>query len=198
MRISLATQNCLIRVFRLVSGILFGRLVVWLLVRVPFVRGWRVVVLASRSADSTPVGGEFLFGYCSDARTRPVIIGPILVKNEAFTFRPRERLPVTETIARRQGSSQKPPEQLSELLVKLPGVTTGTRFGGEAFFFLKRFFCHVHATRERLFLETFVWHNVEAVVSEVPGTTPHPEYGGYGWVRLPIDSDDAASRGMQL
>ncbi len=127
-----------------------------------------------------------------------VIIGPILVKSEAFTFRPREWLPVTETIARRQGSSQKSPGQLRELLVKLPGVTTGTRFGGEAFFFRKRFFCHFHATRDHLFLETFVWHNVEAVVSEVPGTIPHPEYGGYGWVRLPIDSDDAVSKGRQL
>jgi len=120
------------------------------------------------------------------------------MKNEAFTFRPREWLPVTETIARRQGSSQKPPEQLRELLVKLPGVTTGTRFGGEAFFFRKRFFCHFHATRDHLFLETFVWHNVEAVVREVPGTIPHPEYGGYGWVRLPINSDDAVSKGRQL
>src|SRR5712692_2914368 len=129
---------------------------------------------------------------------RLVIIGPILMKNEAFTFRPREWLPVTETIARRQGSSQKPPEQLRELLVKLPGVTTGTRFGGEAFFFRKRFFCHFHATRDHLFLETFVWHNVEAVVREVPGTIPHPEYGGYGWVRLPINSDDAVSRALRL
>src|SRR3989449_9603503 len=106
--------------------------------------------------------------------------------------------PVTQTVAPHQGSSQKPPEQLRELLVKLPGVTTGTRFGGEAFFFRKRFFCHFHATRDHLFLETFVWHNVEAVVNEVPGTIPHPEYGGYGWVRLPIDSDDAVSRGLRL
>jgi hypothetical protein len=82
--------------------------------------------------------------------------------------------------------------------VKLPGVTTGTRFGGEAFFFRKRFFCHFHPTREHLFLETFVWNNVDAVVTEVPGTIPHPEYGGYGWVRLPIDSVDAVSRGRQL
>jgi hypothetical protein len=90
------------------------------------------------------------------------------------------------------------PEQLRELLVKLPGVTTGTRFGGEAFFFRKRFFCHFHPTRDQVFLETFVWNNVEALVGEVPGTIPHPEYGGYGWVRLPIDSDDAVSRGRQL
>src|SRR5438445_10153342 len=106
--------------------------------------------------------------------------------------------PVTQTVAPHQGSSQKPPEQLRELLVKLPGVTRGTRFGGEAFFFRKRFFCHFHPTREHLFLETFVWNNVDAVISEVPGTIPHPEYGGYGWVRLPIDSEDTVSRAGQL
>ena len=106
--------------------------------------------------------------------------------------------PVTQTVAPHQGSSQKPTEQLRELLVKLPGVTMGTRFGGEAFFFRKRFFCHFHRTRDHLFLETFVWNNVDEVVSEVPGTIPHPEYGGYGWVRLPIDSEDAVSRGRQL
>jgi len=49
-----------------------------------------------------------------------------------------------------------------------------------------------------MFLETFVWNNVDAVIREVPGTIPHPEYGGYGWVRLPIDSEDAVSRGRQL
>src|SRR2546429_6172925 len=106
--------------------------------------------------------------------------------------------PVTQTVAPHQGSSQKPPEQLRELLVKLPGVTMGTRFGGEAFFFRKRFFCHFHRTRDHLFLETFVWNNVDEVVSEVPGTIPHPEYGGYGWVWLPIASGDAVSRGRQL
>src|SRR6266705_3186873 len=105
---------------------------------------------------------------------------------------------VTQTVAPHQGSSQKPPERLRELLVKLPGVTTGTRFGGEAFFFRKRFFCHFHPTRDHVFLETFVWNNVDAVISEVPGTIPHPEYGGYGWVRLQIDSADAVSRGRQL
>src|SRR3989442_8201749 len=132
---------------------------------------------------------QLSLGYCSDMRTRLVITGPILMKNEAFTFRPWEWLPVTETIARRQGSSQKLPEQLRDRLVELPGVTTGTRFGGEAFFFRNRFFCHFHETRDHLFLETFVWRNVEAVVSEVPGTIPHPEYGGYGWGRLHIESD---------
>src|SRR5213594_4959045 len=83
-------------------------------------------------------------------------------------------------------------------LLGLSGVTTGTRFGGEAFFFRKRFFCHFHPTRDHVFLETFVWNNVDAIVREVPGTIPHPEYGGYGWVRLPIDSEDAVSRGRQL
>src|SRR5438128_11203822 len=106
--------------------------------------------------------------------------------------------PVTQTVAPHQGSSQKQPEQLRELLVKLPGVTVGTRFGGEAFFFRKRFFCHFHTTGKHLFLETFVWNNVDAIVREVSGTIAHPEYGGYGWVRLPIDSDDAVSRGLRL
>jgi hypothetical protein len=82
--------------------------------------------------------------------------------------------------------------------MKLPGVITGTRFGGEAFFFRKRFFCHFHRTRDHLFLETFVWNNVDEVVSEVQGTIPHPEYRGYGWVRLPIDSGEAVSRARQL
>ncbi len=105
---------------------------------------------------------------------------------------------VIETIAPYRASSQEPPEQLRELLLQLPGVTVGTRFGGEAFFFRKRFFCHFHSTGKHLFLETFVWNNVDAIVREVSGTIAHPEYGGYGWVRLPIDSEDAVSRGRQL
>ena len=105
---------------------------------------------------------------------------------------------MTQTLAPHQGSSQTPSDQLRELLLKLPGVMTGTRFGGEAFFFRKRFFCHFHPTRDHVFLETFVWNNVDAIVREVPGTIPHPEYGGYGWVRLPIDSEDAVSMGRQL
>jgi hypothetical protein len=101
-------------------------------------------------------------------------------------------------MAPHQVASRNPPEQLRDLLVKLPGVTTGTRFGGEAFFSRKRFFCHFHPTGEFVLLETFVWNNVKAVVSEVPGTIPHPEYGGYGWVRLPIDSEEAIGRGRHL
>src|SRR3989440_11411933 len=97
--------------------------------------------------------------------------------------------PVTQTVAPHQGSSQKPPEQLRELLVKLPGVTTGTRVGGEAFFFRKRFFCHFHPTREHLLLETLVWNNVDAVVNEVPGTIRRPEYGDYGCGRLPTQPE---------
>src|SRR5437773_9806614 len=106
--------------------------------------------------------------------------------------------PVTQTVAPHQGSRQEATVQLRELVVNLACVTMGTRFGGEAFFFRKRFFCHFHRTRDHLFLETFVWNNVDEVVSEVPGTIPHAEYGGYGWVRLPIDSEDAVSRGRQL
>src|SRR5207247_10741581 len=85
--------------------------------------------------------------------------------------------PVTQTVAPHQGSSQKPTEQLRELLVKLPGVTMGTRFGGEAFFFRKRFFCHFHRIRDHLFLETFVWNNVYEVASGVPVLTVYSEHG---------------------
>ena len=75
-------------------------------------------------------------------------------------------------------------------LLGLSGVTTGRRFGGEAFFFRKRFFCHFHPSKDYFFLETFVWGNVNEVVRDVPGVIPHPEYGGYGWVRLPIKSEE--------
>src|SRR6266581_8179574 len=95
-------------------------------------------------------------------------------------------------------SSIQPIEEVRKHLLELPYVTIGRRFGGEAFFFRKRFFCHFHPTRDHLFLETFVWNNVDAVVSEVPGTIAHPEYGGYGWVRLRIDSEDSVSKGRQL
>src|SRR2546428_14012820 len=63
-------------------------------------------------------------------------------------------------------------------LLGLSGVTTGRRFGGEAFFFRKRFFCHFHPSKDYFFLETFVWVNVNEVVRDVPGVIPHPEYGG--------------------
>src|SRR2546422_11725928 len=66
-------------------------------------------------------------------------------------------------------------------LLGLSGVTTGRRFGGEAFFFRKRFFCHFHPSKDYFFLETFVWGNVNEVVRDVPGVIPHPEYGGGGW-----------------
>src|SRR2546427_7957091 len=68
-------------------------------------------------------------------------------------------------------------------LLGLSGVTTGRRFGGEAFFFRKRFFCHFHPSKDYFFLETFVWGNVNEVVRDVPGVIPHPEYGGGGWGR---------------
>jgi hypothetical protein len=48
---------------------IFDRLVVWLLVLVPFVRGWRVVVRASRTADPTSATFSCLSAYCSNTRT---------------------------------------------------------------------------------------------------------------------------------
>src|SRR3989454_7799915 len=75
-------------------------------------------------------------------------------------------------------------------LLGLSGVTTGRRFGGEAFFFRKRFFCHFHPSKDYFFLETFVWGNVNEVVRDVPGVIPHPEYGGYGWGRVVIKTTE--------
>src|SRR2546426_6241759 len=75
-------------------------------------------------------------------------------------------------------------------LLGLSGVTTGRRFGGEAFFFRKRFFCHFHPSKDYFFLETFVWGNVNEVVRDVPGVIPHPEYGGDCWGRISIKTKE--------
>ena len=79
-------------------------------------------------------------------------------------------------------------DQVTTMLLELPGVTRGTRFGGEAFFYRKKFFCHYHPAHGSFLLETFVWKNVNAVLGKIPGAISHPEYGAYGWVRLPISS----------
>lgn len=83
-------------------------------------------------------------------------------------------------------------------MLTLPDVTPGKRFGGEAFFFRKRFFCHFHPAKNVVFLETFVWNRVIEVTKEIPGVIPHPEYGGYGWVRLPLNSEIDAQKGERL
>src|SRR5438477_6353065 len=49
---------------------LFDRFLGLLLVLVPFLRGWRVGVRASRSADPTSATLSAVFGYCSDTRTK--------------------------------------------------------------------------------------------------------------------------------
>ena len=84
------------------------------------------------------------------------------------------------------------------MLLELPGVTRGTRFGGEAFFYRKKFFCHYHPAHGSFFLETFVWKNVNAVLGKIPGAISHPEYGAYGWVRLPISSASEIVRAKML
>jgi hypothetical protein len=89
-------------------------------------------------------------------------------------------------------------EELRKLLLTLPDVTLGRRFGGEAFFFRKKFFCHFHPAKNIVFLETFVWNRVSEVTKEVPGVIPHPEYGGSGWVRLPLNSEDDVQKGERL
>src|SRR2546428_13181142 len=83
-------------------------------------------------------------------------------------------------------------------LLGLSGVTTGRRFGGEAFFFRKRFFCHFHPSKDYFFLETFVWGNVNEVVRDVPGVIPHPEYGGDGWGGNSIKTKGRKGRGWGM
>jgi len=56
-------------------------------------------------------------------------------------------------------SSNETHEYLRGILLGLPGVRLGIRFGGEAFFVGKRFFCHFHRGGT-LLLETFVWDKV--------------------------------------
>ena len=89
-------------------------------------------------------------------------------------------------------------EQIRRHILKLPHVTLGRRFGGEAFFYRNRFFCHFHPTRDHWFLETFVWNNVSDIVTKIPGVIPHPEYQNYGWVRLPLTSDKDTLAGIEL
>jgi len=95
-------------------------------------------------------------------------------------------------------SSIQPIEEVRKHLLELPYVTIGRRFGGEAFFYRKRFFCHFHPTRDHFFLETFVWNKLDEVTKQIPGVIPHPEYGNYGWTRLPIFSEKDAFSGIEL
>ncbi len=89
-------------------------------------------------------------------------------------------------------------DDLRSILLRLDGVSLGSRFGGAAFFFGKRFFCHFHRGNSFLFLETFVWNKVGDVVKSVPGAVPHPKYGGYGWVRFKVSSPADLSKAKKL
>ncbi len=89
-------------------------------------------------------------------------------------------------------------ERIRKVLVELPGVTVGHRFGGEAFFFRKKFFCHFHPLRDHFYLETFLWDRASDVARQIPGVIPHPEYGGYGWVRLEMATEEDAASGLAL
>jgi hypothetical protein len=90
-----------------------------------------------------------------------------------------------------------PHRQLRSALLELPGVKLGNRFGGEAFFFGKKFFCHFHRGGS-LLLETFVWDKVDEVVHTIPGVIPHPQYGNYGWVRLKVSSSADLAKARKL
>src|SRR5438105_15166599 len=80
--------------------------------------------------------------------------------------------------------------ELRKMLLSSPGVELGRRFGDEAFFFRKKFFCHFHVSSHLMYLESFVWHKTSEVLKAVPGAISHPEYGSYGWIRLPIMSTE--------
>ncbi len=80
--------------------------------------------------------------------------------------------------------------RVSEVLLGLPGMSLGRRFGGEAFFHKKRFFAHFHPAGKSFYLETYVWNKVDDVLRQVSQVIVHPEYGAYGWVRLPIASEE--------
>jgi hypothetical protein len=86
---------------------------------------------------------------------------------------------------------------LRSTLLQLRGVRLGSKFGGEAFFVDKRFFCHFHRGGT-LLLEAFVWGKVARVVSTIPGVIPHPKYGAYGWVMLKIESPRDADKAKKL
>ncbi len=89
-------------------------------------------------------------------------------------------------------------DQIRTMLLGLPSVTGGRRFGGEAFFYRNKFFCHFHPAGSRFFLETFVWNRIDEVVREIPGVIPHPGYGNYGWVRLLVSSESDLARAKCL
>jgi luciferase-like monooxygenase len=86
---------------------------------------------------------------------------------------------------------------LRNILLGLPGVRLGSKFGEEAFFVGRRFFCHFHRGGT-LLLETFVWDKVTEVVNTIPGVIPHPQYGAYGWVRLRIHSPADIDKAKKL
>ncbi len=89
-------------------------------------------------------------------------------------------------------------ERIRKVLLDLPEVTVGRRFGGEAFFFRKRFFCHFHPLRDHFYLETFLWDRAGDAAKQLPGVIPHPEYGGYGWVRLEMATEKDLASGLAL
>ena len=91
-----------------------------------------------------------------------------------------------------------PRDQMRNRLLELSDVTVGRRFGGEAFFFRKKFFCHFHPASENFFLETFVWNKLDEVVKQVPGVIPHPEYARHGWTRLSIASEGDVAAALRL
>ncbi len=89
-------------------------------------------------------------------------------------------------------------ERIRAKLLALPGVVEGVRFGGPAFFYGRRFFCHCHVGSTQLSLEAFVFDQADKVTKSISGVIPHPEYSAFGWVRLPIRNEDDLEHALQL
>ena len=105
--------------------------------------------------------------------------------------------PISYRCLSKSSPMEKEYANLRSILLGLPGVRLGSKFGGEAFFVGKRFFCHFH-WGGTLLLETFVWDKVTEVVNTIPGVISHPKYGAYGWVRLGIHSPADIDKAKRL
>lgn len=87
--------------------------------------------------------------------------------------------------------------QIREIALSLPGVIEGTKFRGEAWFIGKRFFAHCHLGKQGVYLEVIL--DKQEVKSRLPpGVIPHPQYVGFGWVRLAVKSEADLQRARAL
>lgn len=112
--------------------------------------------------------------------------------------------PRAEVIAQEKGTVSTPwPDvellyfQVRKIALSLPKVVEGSKFGGDAWFIGKRFFAHCHLGKQGVYLEVIL--DKQEVKSRLPrGVIPHPQYAGYGWVRLAVKSEADLQRARAL